>query len=155
MQHDASREARQYLHEQEQEVFKSVIAYGEVTVKSALLINGGAAVAMLAFAGNLATRVGEPEIASRFAAAMVAFGAGAWLAVLGAGFGYIAQSCYLRELRLEFSLRRSGHRWRKITAITVGAAMLAFAIGVGCATFAVTLPLESPPDTPQQLPKTT
>lgn len=33
------------------EIFKSVISYGTATLKSAILINGGAAVALLAFIG--------------------------------------------------------------------------------------------------------
>ncbi|MGR3219179.1 MAG: hypothetical protein ACUZ8H_05085 [Candidatus Anammoxibacter sp.] len=44
------------------EMFKSVISYGATALKSAILINGGAAVALLAFIGNIWNK-GIPQAA--------------------------------------------------------------------------------------------
>lgn len=47
-------EANKYQHEGYLELFRSVIISGQSAIKSSFLLNGGAAVALLAFIGHLA-----------------------------------------------------------------------------------------------------
>jgi divalent metal cation (Fe/Co/Zn/Cd) transporter len=77
------------------ELFKSVISTAKVLIKSLILINGGAAVALLAFIGHLATaetHTGAPIHAFACPLACFVFGVGA--AALFAGFVAAAQKLY-------------------------------------------------------------
>lgn len=71
------------------ENFKAVIAAGQNAIRSIILINGGASVAMLAFLGHL-VRIGSPQV-PQFAGSLVAFVTGTLLGTLVAGSTYLAQ----------------------------------------------------------------
>lgn len=47
-------DANRYQHEQRMEVFRSTIVAGQAAIKSSFLLNGGAAIALLAFLTHLA-----------------------------------------------------------------------------------------------------
>lgn len=79
------------------EMFKSVIAYGQLTLKSSLLINGGAAVAMLAFISNLWGKVSEPLAIYHLAKALTMFASGVLSAGIAIGVTYLTQCGYERE----------------------------------------------------------
>lgn len=74
------------------EMFKSVIVTGQSALKSAMLLNGGAAVAMLAFVGKLVEH--NSMSASEVAEAVLLFAIGALLATLATGSTYLSQMCY-------------------------------------------------------------
>ena len=79
------------------ELFQSVIAMATLTIKSLILINGGAVVALLAFIGHLATSAtGRPAIHA-FAAPLQWFVIGVGTATLFAGFVALAQKCFAEE----------------------------------------------------------
>lgn len=81
----------------DQEMFKSVIEAGQTALKSAILINGGAAVALLAFLGNLLTKEAPKGIAVPIPVmghAMLIFIMGVGLAGLASGFRYLCQWLY-------------------------------------------------------------
>lgn len=80
------------------EMFKSVISYGQMTLKGALLINGGAAVAMLALISNLWGRVLDPFSMYHLAKAVTLFGTGVLSAGLAIGFTYVTQCSYERAM---------------------------------------------------------
>lgn len=72
-------------------MFDATIRFAEITIRSLLLLNGGAAVALLAFAGN-AKQSGLPdEQLSAYASAVQMFGWGALLSVGVAALAYLAQ----------------------------------------------------------------
>lgn len=76
------------------EMFKSVIEAGQTALKSAILINGGAAAALLAFLGNLLTKEAPTGINFPIATishAMLIFVIGVGLAGLASGFRYLTQ----------------------------------------------------------------
>ena len=80
------------------ELLKSVVTTAGVAIKSLILINGGAAVALLAFIGHLATsgtNTGAPVHA--FAVPLLWFVIGVWTAALFAGFVAAAQKLYAEE----------------------------------------------------------
>ncbi len=75
------------------EHFRAVILHGQNALKSAILINGGAAVALLAFIGHLwrPDTVGALRL---LAASLVWFVAGVLLDAVSAGSTYLSQYCY-------------------------------------------------------------
>ena len=75
------------------EGFRQVIALGQSSLRSIMLINGGAAVALLAFLGNLITNNSGAAVPS-FANAMQAFVLGVFLAAVAYALTYLSQICY-------------------------------------------------------------
>ncbi|MET4806641.1 hypothetical protein [Limibacillus sp. MBR-115] len=85
-------EAGRQTHERNLEMFKSVIAAGQGAIKTGFLLNGGAAVATLAFIGHLAQFA--PSEIPGFSAAMLIFGFGALAIAATSGFTYLSQWFY-------------------------------------------------------------
>jgi len=88
-----------------QRSFESVRAAnqsGAEAIKAATLINGGAAVAMLAFIGHLASIQAEAAVIMSFAKPLRLFVVGALLGVVASGVTYFSQSCYGLSLDREF-----------------------------------------------------
>ena len=92
----------QNLNESRMELFRSVITAGQAAIRSSLLLNGGAAVALLAFMGHLAQH--NSGKAADFATCLVLFSLGALSIVMVAGFTYLSQFLYASN----FS---SFHKW--------------------------------------------
>lgn len=76
------------------ELFRSVITYGSAAMKSSLLINGGAAVAILAFIGNIWTKETGLEAVKSLTTAILLFSFGVLAAALGTAGSYFSQYCY-------------------------------------------------------------
>lgn len=89
------------------EMFRATIAAGQTAMKSAILINGGAAVATLAFVGSL---VQHRTLVRSFGVVLPCFALGALFGAVGTGFAYLAACKYAHEDA------RSGH-WRNNLAI--------------------------------------
>jgi hypothetical protein len=79
------------------EMFKSVIASGQNALKSSAWINGGAAAALLAFIGHLATEPKTTNLVSNFAMPLSFFVAGALATSIASGLTYLAQFCFARN----------------------------------------------------------
>lgn len=107
-------------HASRLEMFKSVVEAGQTALISAMAINGGAAVALLAFLGNLLTTQAEdvdPFPISGIGIALLVFLLGLGCAGLASGIRYLVQTAY--------SLR-----WKKS-----GIALNIVSIGLGLASF--------------------
>ncbi|MBX4884026.1 hypothetical protein HJA90_10570 [Rhizobium bangladeshense] len=83
-------EAMKHNNNMQIEMFKSALVAGQNAIRTMIVINGGAAVAMLAFISNL-LRDGRTFDVAGYAAAMLAFTAGALLAGLVSGGTYLTQ----------------------------------------------------------------
>lgn len=83
------------LREHDARMFESIIGYGQTTVRILLTINGGAAVAILAFLSRLA--VIRPDLVSQFAAPLTSYTVGVVCAALTAGMTYFTQFFYARN----------------------------------------------------------
>ena len=108
-------------HASRLEMLKSVIEAGQAALWSAIIINGGAAVALLAFLGNLLTTQAEDVDTfpiSGIGAALLVFLLGVGCAGLAGGIRYLVQASYCLG-------------WR-----TSGIALNLVAIGLGLASFA-------------------
>ncbi|MDD1979630.1 hypothetical protein [Pseudomonas tussilaginis] len=91
----AQVEIEKYNHLADLEMFKSVIQSGQNAIKINLLLNGGAAIALLAFIGKL-TDTNHSKI-PLFAQSLTLFVVGALFTALGAGITYLTQLTYSKE----------------------------------------------------------
>jgi hypothetical protein len=113
------------------EVFKTVIQSGQAALRTALVINGGAAVALLAFIGNLWSQLSQPgttpsavAVIADLARSMLSFTGGVWLAAIATGTTYLTQLAYQDD-------RETTAKWlRGLTIVLVVAALGAFGWGV-------------------------
>jgi len=85
-------EANKYQHESSLEMFRSVIMAGQGAIKSSFLLNGGAAVALLAFIGHLAQF--RTEQVPLFASCLLWFSLGVLTAAITSGCTYFSQWLY-------------------------------------------------------------
>jgi hypothetical protein len=76
------------------EMFKSVIQAGQGALKASLLINGGAAVALLAFIGNIWTKMQGPAVVNALISSLISFGGGVLLGAIATGITYLTQATY-------------------------------------------------------------
>lgn len=111
------------------EHFKSVITMAELALKNAILVNGGAAIALLTFIGNT-----KPADHKLIVVSLFLFAFGVLLGALAIFFAYLAQNYFMSQInaRKEFV----ENPWQKITAIAIcGSSYAAFAGGVVSAGF--------------------
>ena len=85
-------EYNKQVHEGNLEMFRSVITAGQNAIKSSLLLNGGAAVAMLAFIANVARD--KTERAAYLAPSIEPFAYGALAIVITSGLTYLGQALF-------------------------------------------------------------
>lgn len=84
------------------ELFKAVIEAGQTAVKSLIVMNGAAAIALLAFLGNILSRgpnFGESVIVGKINTAMIIFFAGVGFAGATSCFRYLSQALYADRSR--------------------------------------------------------
>jgi hypothetical protein len=108
------------------EMFNSVIEAGQTAIKSAIIINGGAAAAMLAFLGNFLSA--DVEDANMFpisgiGLALLVFLLGVGCAGLASGFRYLVQATYA------WGWRKSGHALNWVTIALGLASFASFFLG--------------------------
>ncbi|MBK4996791.1 hypothetical protein IAE39_004965 [Pseudomonas sp. S37] len=88
-------EVEKYRHSANLEMFKSIIQTGQSAIKANMLLNGGAAVALLAFIGKLADV--NPGNIPLFAMPLTVFVIGAFLATLVSGLAYLTQVIFSED----------------------------------------------------------
>ncbi|MFE4112262.1 hypothetical protein [Kosakonia sp. YIM B13611] len=89
------------------ESFKAAVNIGANACRTFLIMNGGAAIALLAFLGNIWNKNSSAESASAIATALFLFCSGVLLAGLCAGLSYFAQ-CFFASSYLG---KRKGYLW--------------------------------------------
>lgn len=108
------------------EMSKSVVAAGQVALMSAIAINGGAAVALLAFVGNLLTTQAEdvdPFPISGIGAALLVF-------LLGVGCaGFASVGRYLVQAAYALGWKKSGIVLSMVSMGLIFASYIAFFLG--------------------------
>jgi hypothetical protein len=95
------------------ELLKSVITTAGVAIRSLILINGGAAVALLTFIGHLATSETDGLAIHAFALPLACFVFGVLAAALFAGFVAAGQKLYAEEFnkRIQNDARHRRLQW--------------------------------------------
>lgn len=121
---------QEHIHNWSLEGFRQIIALGQSTLKSMMLINGGAAVALLAFLGNLITRSGSSENIVAFAGSMRLFVIGVFLAAVAYATTYFSQLFYDGEKDWQ---RRTGLVFHVVTSLVGAASLAAFLWGAHAA----------------------
>lgn len=81
-------------------MFRSVIEYGRDALKAAILTNGGAAVALLAFIGTIWEKGISPDTAKYLTWALGSFSSGVLVTVVAIGFAYLTQLFYNSQYML-------------------------------------------------------
>lgn len=87
----ASIEIMKLNHAAELEAFRSVITVGANASRAFMVINGGAAIALLAFLGNIWNKSSTPEATSAIACSLLIFCLGVLASGVCSGFTYLAQ----------------------------------------------------------------
>jgi len=85
-------ETNKHKFNSELEMFRSVIVAGQNAIKAAFLLNGAAAVAMLAFVGHLAQF--KPDKVALFGACILPFAFGVLVITISSGCTYLSQWFY-------------------------------------------------------------
>lgn len=84
-------------HQFSLEMLRSVLAYGQTALKSAMLINGGAAAAILAFIGNIWAKGTAQASVALLTKSIAFFAFGVLVAAFGTGTSYLTQYFYSEE----------------------------------------------------------
>jgi len=123
---------------------------GSEAIKAATLVNGGAAVAVLAFIGHLAS-INAIAATKDLAWSLFIFVAGTWLGVLASGMTYLFHCAFVVSLEHEFesgqarrdgdqvradsehvvsdTLRRRAKRINAVTVLLVAVSLILFVLG--------------------------
>ncbi len=113
------------------EMFRSIIMAGQSAMKSALLLNGIAAVTLLPFISSLLTQ-NTQQLVSDFATCLLLFAAGALAATVAFGITYVVQVLYYRYYSSKNHATSIlwGHRLNIFTAVLVFVSYLLFFLGL-------------------------
>lgn len=88
-------------HASDLEMFKSVITSGQNALRTAFLLNGGAAVAILAFLGKLSDH--HTDKIPLFASSLIIFVSGVLAIAIASGFTYLSQWIYAESGKWQYS----------------------------------------------------
>lgn len=131
---EAQLALKKEAEEWNRELFRAVIESGQSALKSLSLINGAAAVALLAFLGTVLQR-GIYERGVSVAAvsqAMVVFAVGVLLAGAGFGLRYLSQTAYTGDYNAETkrSRHKRGDKFRYAAVMAGACSLIAFGVGI-------------------------
>lgn len=87
----------QHRHEKSLEILRAGVTAGQSALKSALLINGGAAVALLAFIGKIWGDVDTQPVLDALATALIFYVSGVLSAAMASGATYFSQAGFADE----------------------------------------------------------
>ena len=90
---DFQKQEREFNNQSAQELFKSVISSGQVALKTSILVGGGSAAALLAFASS-AWRSLKPEGLDALALSVLLLASGVLCSAIATGMNYICQFLY-------------------------------------------------------------
>ena len=109
--------------DQEKEIFRAIFTYGEQALKSVILINGGASVALLAFIGNLIAKGGGSATTQLLSLALAFFVYGVLLGSVAVGASYVTQYSYIHFTALTSRI------WHAVSVLLVLTSYFFFGVG--------------------------
>ena len=124
LQHQSNLEWYKAQQQQQLEMFRSVIATGQTALKTSLLINGGATVALLAFLGNIWSNPQGLDLIYALSDSLGLFGLGVFFGAWATGTTYLTQSAYNHQHY------KIGNGLRILTIILVIATYILFLLGL-------------------------
>ncbi len=112
------------------EMLKGVLEAGKSALHALLIINGGAAVALLGVMSNLAGKGGGAPLARYLALPLLEFGIGVLVGAIGFAFRYFSQACYSESANTQNPYRRWGDwfRYGAIASAFIGFVLFGFAV---------------------------
>ena len=124
LQHESN--LAQYKAERDQAIamFNAVIGFSQAALKTSLLVNGAAAIALLTFIGNIWSKVQTAEVALSLSTALALFCIGALAAAVSTVTTYITQGCYSRMYR------KTGIVFHAGTLLLISASYVLFGFGI-------------------------
>jgi hypothetical protein len=93
-QHESNMEWYKAQRQFDLEMFKSVIQSGQTALRASFLINGGAAIALLAFIGNIWNKTQNITVIKSLAISLCVFSTGVLFVALSTGMTYLTQNAY-------------------------------------------------------------
>ncbi|UXJ55048.1 hypothetical protein [Pseudomonas citronellolis] len=90
---DFQKQANEFNNQSSQELFRSVINSGQSALRTSILVGGGSAAALLAFASS-AWRSLRPEGLELLAMGVFLLAAGVLCSAIATGMNYVGQYCY-------------------------------------------------------------
>ena len=105
------------------EMLRTVVAVGQSALRSPMLINGGAAVAILGFLSNAWAKGTPSAVLRTLPNALLLFTAGVLVAALASGFAYLSQQAFTS------GRERAGKRVRALVIALVVVSYLLFSCG--------------------------
>ena len=97
MQHQSNLAQYQAIQGTRSNLFNSAIQTGQGALKCVILINGGAAVALLALIGNIWVKGAGFPVAALLMDSTLGFTAGVFMGAIASGITYLAQCRYAKE----------------------------------------------------------
>lgn len=127
LQHDSRLAHNRAVHETNLEMLKSVLEAGRTALTSVILINGGAAVALLAYLGNLLSKNPKLEPPADISIGLVLFASGVLSGAMASGSRYVSQSFYSKDWD------KSGNTFNGLSILLALSAYVMFGLGVWAA----------------------
>ena len=118
----------QQAHERDLEFLRATVATARTALTTAMLINAGAAIAVLAFLGNL-LQTKATALIPQFATALILYVVGVLVAAVATGTAYISQAGFGQELGRRS--RTIGELFRYTSMTFIAASYVLF----GCASW--------------------
>lgn len=115
---------------------EKIAGYGQSALRGAFVLNGGAAVAVLAQLGTLSTRIGGDHLVSQITPNLVLFAIGAAVSVVASFFSYWTQNEWAKHASLNEPAGVWAHVLQVIAVVTGIASMGLFVwavVKVACA----------------------
>ncbi len=107
------------------EMFRSVMEFAQHALKTIILINGGAAVAVLAFIGNIWRKLQGMDVAGALVTSEGWFAGGVLLGAVATGTSYFAQYFYERKTFDKWAIG-----FHVVTVALVVGAYASFGLGI-------------------------
>lgn len=120
------------------QMFQAVLDYARDALKAAMLVNGGGAVALLAFIGKIWSEKGALGAVSPLACSLTLFGFGVFVAALSTAFTYFTQYSYLSAEEYHKNNPSRSRRWAisaRILHVTALALVLVSFALFGCGVY--------------------
>ncbi len=134
-------------NEDQVEMFKAVVTFATLAIKSIIVVNGAAVIALLAFLGNIWDKNGSAAIITAAGSSLGHFVYGLICGVATAAFSYLAQVVFAEVQRGPSGRVLSGEVLRVVAVTLAIAGLVFFALGARDAHKALLIP--PPVVTPQ------
>lgn len=123
-QHESNMEWYKAQRQVDLEMFKSVMQTGQTALRTSFLINAGAAIALLAFIGNIWNKAQSSNVIKALANSLCIFSIGVLFVAIATGTTYLTQNAYA------FNWKKTGITINIFTILFVISSYITFLFGL-------------------------